>query len=70
MRTWSAACTINFRCLIDYMFFDNNKTLIIDKLNFNEDNFDTKDDKISNAKSFLEQLINFQNEYNFIIAVF
>jgi len=52
-----------------YMFIDNNKTLIIDKLNFDENLEETKEEKRDHAKLFLEQIINFCNDQNIIAAV-
>lgn len=52
-----------------YMFIDNNKTLIIDKLNFDQDMEESKQEKRDHAKLFLEQLINFCNDHQVVAAV-
>jgi len=52
-----------------YMFIDNNKTLIIDKLNFDQDFDESTNDKIEHANLFLEQIVNFCNEHKVVAAV-
>lgn len=52
-----------------YMYLDNNKTLIIDKLNFDQDVEESKKEKREHAKEFLKQIINFCNENKVIAAV-
>jgi len=52
-----------------YMFIDNNKTLIIDKLNFDQNAEESKKEKVDHAKVFIEQIINFCNENRIIAAV-
>jgi hypothetical protein len=52
-----------------YMFIDNNRTLIIDKLNFDQDMEESKKEKRDHAKLFLEQIINFCEDHRVIVAV-
>lgn len=52
-----------------YLFIDNNKTLIIDKLNFDVNMEETKEEKTGHAKLFMKQLIDFCNEHKLIAAV-
>lgn len=52
-----------------FMFIDNNKTLIIDKIIFNENSNQSKKESISNTKKFLEQVMNFCDENGLVSAV-